>query len=139
MVVTRSSGGPGRGAYTQEWRGATVLESWKQQIGDGCLALAQDILADLHQTLHVDTGESVRQAFSDVSLEGTKRTIRAGTGTDWAVYEELGTSRRPGHYRIRAVMDRQAPKLIEFDDRTGAMRAVECREERRRAITTLTR
>lgn len=113
MVVTRSSGGPGRGAYTQEWRGATVLESWKQQIGDGVEALAQDILADLRSTIHEDTGEMRRQAFADVDLSGTKRTIRAGSAVDYAVYEELGTSRRAGHPQIRAVMDRQAPRLTQ--------------------------
>lgn len=107
MVVTRSSGGPGRGAYTQEWRGAQVLELWKQQIGDGCLALAQDILADLHSNIHVISGEMRRQAFADVSVDATKRTIRAGSTVDYAVYEEIR------HPQIRAVMDRQAPKLTQ--------------------------
>ena len=44
MVVTRQSGGPGKSAYRREWRGAQVLESWKQQIGAGVAALAQDIV-----------------------------------------------------------------------------------------------
>jgi hypothetical protein len=38
-----------------------------------------------------------------------------------------------------ATIPRTVTIRIEFDDRTGAMRAVECREERRRSITTLTR
>lgn len=38
-----------------------------------------------------------------------------------------------------ATIPRAVTIRIEFDDRTGAMRAVECQEERRRSITTLTR
>lgn len=107
MAVTRSSGGPGRGAFSEEWRGATVLEAWKEQIGTGMQDLAQDILADLKQSLHEDSGESRRQAFADVSVEGSKRTLRAGTGTDYAAYEEAL------HPQIRLVIDRWAPRLTE--------------------------
>lgn len=114
MAVVRSAGGPGRAPYRQEWRGAAVLESWKQQIGSGVQDLAQDILADLHQTIHIVTGEMRRQAFADVSVDATKRTIRAGSAVEYALYEELGTSRRPGHPMIRLVLDRAAPKLTQY-------------------------
>lgn len=107
MVATRRSGGPGRGAYTEEWRGAAVLEAWKQQIGTGCLDLAADILADLRQTIHEDSGEMRRQAFADVSADATKRTIRAGSAVNYAVFEEML------HPNIRAVIDRQAPRLTQ--------------------------
>ena len=107
MVAVRQSGGPGRGAATYEWRGATVLESWKQQIGTGVADLATDILADLHVTIHIITGEMRRQAFADVSVDGTKRTIRAGSAVNYAAYEEAR------HPQIRKVIDRQAPKLTQ--------------------------
>lgn len=105
MAVTRASGGPGRGAYIQEWRGATVLESWKQQIGTGVQDLAQDILDDLHQTIHIQSGEMNEKAFSEVSVDNTKRTIRAGSAADHTIFEELL------HHPIREVIDRQAPRL----------------------------
>lgn len=91
----------------QTWRGATVLEAWKQQIGTGMLDLAGEILDDLHQTLHEVTGEARRQAFADVSVEGTKRTIRAGSTVPYMSFEEYR------HPQIRLVIDRSAPKLTE--------------------------
>jgi hypothetical protein len=108
MVAVRRSGGPGRGASSQEWRGAQVLEAWTQQIGTGVQTLASDILDDLHQTIHEITGEMRRQAFADVSVNGTKRTIRAGSAVDYAIYEELR------HPQIRQVIDRQAPRLTQM-------------------------
>jgi hypothetical protein len=105
MVVTRQSGGPGKGAATYEWRGATVLEAWRQQIGTGMQDLARDILNDLHTEIHIITGEMRRQAFADVSVDGTKRTIRAGSAVDYAAYEEAR------HPQIRLVIDRHAPRL----------------------------
>lgn len=107
MATVRSSGGPGRGAFTQEWRGAAVLESWKEQIGTGVQELAADILADLQQTIHEESGEMRRQAFAEVSVDATKRTIRAGSAVDYAAFEEHK------HPQIRAVIDRQAPKLTQ--------------------------
>lgn len=107
MVAVRQSGGPGRGSFTQEWRGATVLESWKQQIGSGMLDLASDILADLRVTIHEKSGEMRREAFAEVSVDGSKRTIRAGSAVPYAVYEEAR------HPQIRSVIDRWAPKLTE--------------------------
>ena len=108
MVATRLSGGAGRrGPFTAEWRGAQVLDAWKQQIGDGMQQLADEILADLKVTIHEDTGEMRRQAFAEVSVDGTKRTIRAGSAVDYAVLEELR------HPQIRAVIDRAAPKLTQ--------------------------
>lgn len=107
MAVTRSSGGPGRGAFTEEWRGAQFLDAAREQIGDGVQTLAVGILDDLKRTLHEESGESRRLAFSDVSVEGTHRTIRAGTATDYAVYEEFL------HPQIRLVIDRWAPRLTQ--------------------------
>lgn len=91
----------------QTWRGATVLEAWKQQIGTGALDLASDILDDLHQTLHEQSGEARREAFAEVDLSGTKRTIRAGSSVPYMAYEEYR------HPQIREVMDRQSPRLTQ--------------------------
>lgn len=116
MAAVRHSGGPGRVAATYEWRGATVLEAWKQQIGTGMQDLAQDILTDLHQTIHVVSGEMRDKAFAEVSVEGTKRSLRAGSAADHTIFEEIL------HHPIREVIDRQAPKLTEKirAARTGA-------------------
>lgn len=108
MVATRLSGGPGkRGAFRAEWRGAAVLESWKQQIGTGVADLADDILSDLHQEIHKVSGEMARQAFADVSVDGSKRTIRAGSSVPYAAYEEAR------HPQLRLVIDRHAPRLTQ--------------------------
>jgi hypothetical protein len=103
MVATRSSTSGGK--HTVEWRGAQVLDAWKQQIGDGVQTLAADILADLKATIHEQSGAMRREAFAEVSVDATKRTIRAGSAVDYAVFEELK------HPQIRAVIDRQAPRL----------------------------
>lgn len=89
------------------WRGAQVLEEWKDQVGDGCLDLARDILDDLRATIHEVTGEMRRKAFAEVDLDGTKRTIRAGSDVPYAIFEEYR------HPQIREVIDRQAPRLTQ--------------------------
>lgn len=91
----------------QTWRGATVLEAWKQQIGTGMLDLAGEILDDLHQTIHEQSGDMRKEAFAEVDVSGTKRTIRAGSTVEYASYEEYR------HPQIRLVIDRQAPRLTE--------------------------
>lgn len=107
MAAIRTSGGTRGKPFQSEWRGAAVLEAWKDQIDAGCLDLARDILADLHREIHEQTGEMRRQAFADVSVDQTKRTIRAGSAVEYAVFEEAR------HPQIRLVIDRWAPQLTK--------------------------
>ena len=105
-----SQGGRG-GAVRLQWRGASVLRQWEAQITAGLEAEAAEVLADLRSSIHVDTGDMRSKAFAEVTVAGTKRTLRAGSDSEHAVYEELGTSNRPGHPQIRGVMDRHIPHV----------------------------
>ena len=107
MVVTRLSGGPGRAPFKAEWQGATVLQQWQEQISDGMDDLAKEILDDLRVTIHEQSGDMRKEAFAEVSVSGTKRTIKAGSAVDYAIFEEIR------HPQIRAVIDRHAPRLTE--------------------------
>lgn len=114
MAVLRSAGGPyGQGAFRFTWQGATVQQAWLSQIQDGMQTEATEILNDLHQSIHVVTGEMRDKAFARVEVAGTKRQIVAGSAAEHAAYEELGTSRRPGHPVIRSVLDRHAPHVTQ--------------------------
>lgn len=114
MVAVRAAGGPyGRGAFRETWQGATVLQAWQAQIQAGMERVAAESLDDLRASIHVDTGEMRDKAFATVEVRGTKRTLVAGSAANHAVYEELGTSRRPGHPQIRQVVDRQAKRVTE--------------------------
>jgi hypothetical protein len=114
MAVIRSAGGPGgRGNFRLVWQGATVLRAWDAQIQAGLRTSARQILDDLHQEIHVDSGEMRDKAFAEVLVAGTKRTIVAGSAADHAIYEELGTRFRPGHPQIRKVIDRNAPLVTQ--------------------------
>lgn len=114
MAAVRSAGGPyGRGSFRETWQGATVLRAWEAQIQAGLEQVAEDTLEDLHVTIHEDSGEMRRQAFATVEVRGTKRTLVAGSSAKHAIYEELGTSLRPGHPQIRQVVDRQAKRVTE--------------------------
>lgn len=108
------AGGPyGRGAFRETWNGATVLQQWQAQIQAGMERVAAETLADLRASIHVDTGEMRDKAFATVEVRGTKRTLVAGSAANHAAYEELGTVHRPGHPMIRAVVDRQAPRVTQ--------------------------
>lgn len=114
MTSPRVAGGPrGRGAHRQTWQGATVLQQWLRQIEAGMEAEAKEILADLKSSIHVVSGEMRDKAFAEVEVRGTKRTIAAGSAAEHAAYEELGTSRRPGHPVIRRTIDQHAPHVTQ--------------------------
>ena len=111
MAVVSKSGQGGAARFM--WRGATVLDSWIEQIQAGMEAEADEVLADLRSSIHVVTGDMRDKAFARVDVRGTKRTLVAGSDSEHAVFEELGTSRRPGHPQIRGVMDRHIPHVTE--------------------------
>lgn len=114
MVAVRTAGGPyGKGSFRTTWRGATVLKAWQDQIQAGMERVAAETLADLRATIHVDTGEMRDKAFATVEVRGTKRTLVAGSAAPHSAYEELGTSRRPGHPQIRQVVDRQSKRVTQ--------------------------
>jgi hypothetical protein len=87
------------------WEGATVQRAWEAQIAAGMEAEASEIEADLKSSIHMISGEMRRQAFAEVGVRGGKRTIVAGSGVDYAVYEEAR------HPQIRLVVDRHAPHV----------------------------
>ena len=105
----------GRGGGVQfTWRGATVLRAWEAQVEAGMRAEADEVLGDLRSSIHVWTGDMRRQAFARVEARGGgKRTLVAGSASEHAVYEELGTSRREAHPVIRQVVDRHIPHVTQ--------------------------
>lgn len=108
MAAQRTSGGPGRSRFTSTWQGATVLRQWQAQIQAGLEAESAEIEADLKASIHVDTGEMRDKAFAEVTVSGTKRTIRAGSRADHTFYEEV----EPNHHPvIRPTLDRHAPHV----------------------------
>lgn len=114
MVALRASGGPGKaGGFKFTWRGAAVAASIRALAAQAMDDEAAEILADLQASIHKVTGEMAAMAFADVEIRGGKRTIVAGSDSEHAVYEELGTRFRPGHPIIRGVMDRHAPHLTQ--------------------------
>lgn len=111
MAAIRTGGSGGGARLT--WQGATVLRAWEAQIQTGLEAEAKEILDDLHASIHVVSGDMRDKAFAEVTVSGTKRTLRAGSDSDHAIYEELGTSSRPGHPVIRQVMDKHIPHVTQ--------------------------
>jgi hypothetical protein len=108
MAVTRVAGGPGgRGSARFTWQGATVQRVWEAQIQAGLEAEAAEIRADLQASIHIQSGEMRRQSFAEVAVRGTKRTIVAGSGVSYAIYEEAR------HPQIRMVIDRHAPHVTQ--------------------------
>jgi hypothetical protein len=84
-----------------------VQRVWEAQIQAGMDAEADEIEADLKSSIHMLSGEMRRAAFADVVTRGTKRTIVAGSGVPYAVYEEAR------HPQIRMVVDRHAPHVTQ--------------------------
>lgn len=111
MAALRQGGQGGSVKFT--WQGATVLRAWETQIQAGLEAEAAEVLDDLRSSIHVDSGDMRDKAFATVDVSGTKRTLRAGSTSDHAIYEELGTSVRPGHPVIREVIDRHIPHVTQ--------------------------
>jgi hypothetical protein len=87
------------------WEGATVQRAWEAQIAAGMGDEAAEIEQDLRSSIHMVSGEMRRQAFAEVETRGGKRTIVAGSGVPYAVYEEAR------HPQIRLVVDRHAPHV----------------------------
>lgn len=105
MAVFRPSGGAGR-AFKLQWQGATVLRRIEAGVQKALDAEAAEIHADLQESLHKVTGRMARESFAEVTVSGTKRTLRLGSDAPYSVFEEQGTSQRPGHHVIRTVADR---------------------------------
>jgi hypothetical protein len=108
MAQPRSAGGPGgRGSFRMTWQGATVLRAWEQQVRLGLETEAREIEADLKASIHVLTGQMRREASAWVEIRGGKRSIVAGSGAPYAIYEEAL------HPQIRLVVDRHAPHVTQ--------------------------
>ena len=97
------------------WEGATVLRQWGAQIEAGIEAEAEEIEADLKQSIHrsdrkatADTPHMADAAYARVEVRGTKRTIVAGSTAPHTFYEEVAPNNHPV---IRTTMDRHAPHV----------------------------
>lgn len=116
MVAVQSAGGPGgRGAFRQQWRGATIRQAMSAAIQSVMDDLAKEIEATLRSELHRwpkhQQHRLAEEAFAEVLATGGKRTLRAGSAAPYAAYHELGTSTFVGHPQIREIVDRYAAEL----------------------------
>lgn len=107
MAVIRAAG---KDAVRLTWNGATVLKAWEDQIQTGMDAEADEVLDDLHASIHEVSGDMRRKAFARVEVRGTKRTLVAGSDSGHAVFEELEPNNHPV---IRTTMDRHIPHISQ--------------------------
>jgi hypothetical protein len=112
MAAIRTGGSGGSARFT--WQGATVFRAWEAQIQAGMEAEAKEVLDDLRASIHRwphapgdDTPHMADEAFAEVTVSGTKRTLRAGSDSDHAIYEEAR------HPIIRQVMDQHVGHITE--------------------------
>jgi hypothetical protein len=110
VAALTPSGGPGR-RFKLTWQGATVTRQVDAAVQRALDGRAQAALDALRSELHRDTGEMAERAFAEVSVAGTKRTLRLGSDAPHTAYHELGTSNYPAHPQIRAIADRIAPTI----------------------------
>lgn len=108
MAVFRQSG---RGSVKLIWQGATVSRQVEQAIQQAMAEEAAEVRADLRASLHKITGRMAAESFADVTVSGTKRQLALGSDVPYAIFEEQGTSQRPGHHVIRSVADRHVPHI----------------------------
>lgn len=104
MAALRRSGRHGSVVFT--WQGASVARAVEGAVSSALEAEATEVRGDLQGSLHVVTGRMARESFADVTVAGKKRVLRLGSTAPYAIYEEMGTSRRAGHHVIRSVADR---------------------------------
>lgn len=117
MVSARRAGGPGgRGGFRFSWNGSRVVGQITANVQNAAEALARDLEAYLHATLHRDTGEMADRAFAVVSVSGTRIVVRAGSDAAHTVYHEFRY-----HPQLRQAMDLWAPKIAAY--LRSAMRA----------------
>lgn len=90
---------------TFKWNGPAVLGLIRGAQREGLEARARIVAAELRANIHRQTGQMAEQAFARVEEQGGRLVLVAGSTAPHAVYEELGTSRRPGHPVIRQTMD----------------------------------
>lgn len=96
----------GRGSLKFTWRGATVQRQIDQAVQQALDAEAAEVRDDLRASLHKVTGRMAAESFAEVEVRGTKRQLALGSDAPYSIFEEQGTSRRPGHHVIRQVADR---------------------------------
>jgi hypothetical protein len=110
MVALRRSGGPG-GRTQFQWQGATVARQVTAAVQTALDGRARAALDALRSELHRDTGEMAARAFAEVSVAGTKRTLRLGSDAPHTYWHEMGSSNYPAHPQIRQIADRLAPTI----------------------------
>jgi len=119
MVVVRQAGTGGiagsRGSFRFTWRGAAVANALDDAMQTAMEETAVEARTMAQGIVHVITGTLRASIFADVDARGAsgRRTLVLGAHAPYAIFEELGTSSRPGHPYLRPVMDRIAPKLTE--------------------------
>lgn len=105
-VGSRSSGG----GYKFTWRGATVRREVDDNVQRAMEQLQKDILAYLHSTLHVYTGQMNAMAFAEIKVEtGGKRTLVAGSDAPHTLFHETRY-----HPQLRETLDEFAPRVSEY-------------------------
>ncbi len=96
--------------YKFTWRGATVYRQVTQNVDDAMENLRRDVLAYLHQTLHIYTGEMNEQAFAELEVvTGKKRKLVVGSDSEHTLFHEFRY-----HPQLRETMDEWAPKVSQY-------------------------
>lgn len=101
------------------WLGQAVIRSFNDTLTRGFEQLAgvaqdywenEEWTQDRHPYM---TGNERNQGFFIVSNEGGNVRLDVGSEVPHAVYEEFGTSRRPGHYPLRNTLDKVAYRFSD--------------------------
>lgn len=110
MVALRPAGRGGR-SFKYTWRGGAVLrqiDAAVQAAFDERARAAKGLLeAELHRVSH----EMANRSFAEVSLAGTRRSLKIGSDAPHTYYHENGTAYFEGHPQIRSIADRIAPTI----------------------------
>ena len=107
-AITQTGGNRRIGSTTPfhfSWRGARVIDAQRRAQDDALEQERREVLDDLLTSIHVETGWMRALAFARVEIRGDRRVLEAGSGADYAIYEEAR------HPQIHMVMDRHVPHV----------------------------
>lgn len=119
MAGGQYAGTPGiagsRGSARFTWRGAAVKQALDDAVQTAMQQVAEEAKAEAQSLAPVLTGLLRSSVFAQVDARGGsgRRTLVIGADAPYALYVELGTSRRAATPFIRPAVDRIAPKLTE--------------------------
>jgi len=102
------------------WQGQVVIQAFNEVLTTGFQSLAgfaQDYWTNEEwtQDRHPYMTGAERNAGFFIVGQGNRGTVELQVGSEvpYAIYEEFGTSERPGHYPIRNTLDRVAYRFSD--------------------------